>query len=154
MKLLADKEIATFWEEFGTGRTMVLSTALRDEVTSRMMSVVAIGGRLFFQTDCSSRKYPQLIGNPKVALCTDNIQIEGLAREEGTPAQNEAFTVAYRMCFPGSSDSYSALADERVFSVTPVRIERWKYLAGKPYLEVLNLSDGNYQLDACQCCEK
>ena len=151
MKPMADKEIAAFWEEFGAGRTMVLSTALHDEVTSRMMSVVAIGGRLFFQTDCSSRKYPQLIGNPKVALCTDNIQIEGLAFEEGTPAQNEAFTATYRACFPGSFDSYSALADERIFSVTPMRIERWKYLAGKPYLEVMDLTNGNYRLDACQC---
>lgn len=34
-----------FLEAFGQGKTMVLSTAFKDKVTSRMMSIVLINGK-------------------------------------------------------------------------------------------------------------
>lgn len=40
-----------FWQEFGTCKKMVLSTSLNDKVTSRMMSIVVMDGKLYFQTD-------------------------------------------------------------------------------------------------------
>lgn len=45
------------WRELGESRKMVLSTSLDNLVTSRMMSVVIMDGRLYFQTDRTLRKY-------------------------------------------------------------------------------------------------
>lgn len=55
---------------------MVLSTSLNDVVTSRMMSVVLINKKIYFQTDRTFRKYRQLKENPRVSLCVDNMQID------------------------------------------------------------------------------
>ena len=77
-----------FLQEFGKGKKMVLSTSLQDHVTSRMMSVVQREGIFYFQTDSEMRKYKQLSGNPRVALCIENIQIEGLCREIGRPPED------------------------------------------------------------------
>lgn len=46
------------WNDIGEGRHMVLSTSRSDGfVSSRMMSVVALDGHLYFQTFSSSRKH-------------------------------------------------------------------------------------------------
>lgn len=44
--------------------------------------------KLYFQTDNTFKKYNQLKGNNKVALCIDNIQIEGECTELGHPLEN------------------------------------------------------------------
>lgn len=64
-----------FLVDFGKGKLMVLSSSKNDKVTSRMMSVVQSDGLFYFQTDKTFRKYYQLVNNPQVALCVDNIQI-------------------------------------------------------------------------------
>ena len=46
-----------FYEGFGCGKKMVLSTLQSDKVSSRMMSVVLINGIFYFQTDKTFRKY-------------------------------------------------------------------------------------------------
>ena len=74
-----------FWQELGPARKMVLATALAEKVTARMMSVVVLEEKLYFQTDITFRKYQQIRSNPHVALCADNIQIEGYCQEEGIP---------------------------------------------------------------------
>ena len=128
-----------FLEEFGKGRKMVLSTSLHDHVTSRMMSIVQREGIFYFQTDREMRKYGQLSGNSQVALCIENIQIEGMCRQIGHPMENRDFCILYEECFPGSFQRYSALEKECLFAVTPFRIERWLYLEGKPFLEELDV---------------
>lgn len=133
-----------FLEEFGKGRKMVLSTSLHDHVTSRMMSIVQSGGVFYFQTDREMRKYAQLSGNLRVALCIDNIQIEGLCRQLGQPMENRDFCSLYEECFPGSFHRYSALEKECLFAVTPRRIERWLYLEGEPYVEEMDVERQAY----------
>lgn len=135
-----------FWQELGAGRTMVLSTSLNDRVTSRMMSIVALEGRMYFQTDCALPKYEQLKGNPNVALCADNIQIEGRCEELGKPSADEAFCTAYQKCFPTSFTRYTFLPGERLFMVTPARVQRWRYLDGKPCVETFDVKNGRHSL--------
>ncbi len=69
-------KVKEFFDGFGTGKKMVLSTSHNDIVTSRMMSIVLIEGVFYFQTDITFRKYEQIKNNPKVSLCIDNMQIE------------------------------------------------------------------------------
>lgn len=134
----------TFWQEFGPGKTMVLATALDDHVTARMMSVVCLVGKLYFQTDKTFRKYTQLTGNPRVALCIDNIQIEGVCRELGHPLENAAFCAAYKSCFAGSFARYTALQNERLFVVEPRFVERWTYQDGAPCIQTWDVENKTY----------
>lgn len=141
-----DEEYLRFWQEFGKSRKMVLSTSLDNLVTSRMMSVLALDGKLYFQTDRTFRKYDQLIGNPQVALCIDNIQIEGRCEELGYPLDYPEFTAAYEAYFSHSFRMYSALKNERLFAVTPTFIEKWLYIEGLPYMETFDVKNKNYAL--------
>lgn len=135
-----------FIAEFGKGKTMVLSTSADNIVSSRMMSVVLIDGLFYFQTDADFKKYKQLIVNPNVALCVDNIQIEGVAEELGLPVENQRFCEHFKECYKGSYDAYTGLKNERLFVVKPVYIERWIYIEKIPYIETFDLIEKEYQI--------
>lgn len=141
-----EKEYMKFWKDFGDSKKMVLSTSLNDIVTSRMMSIVVINEKLYFQTDNTFRKYNQLKSNPNVALCIDNIQIEGVSEEIGHPMEHTDFCNAYKRCFPNSFDRYSSLENERLFVVTPTFIEKWTYIEGVPYMETFDMKNKTYLL--------
>lgn len=141
------EKLNAFLSEFGNGRKMVLSTYGNNRVSSRMMSVVKIGGEFYFQTDITMKKYKQLSENSNVALCIDNIQIEGICSEVGHPLENERFCEVFQKCFKGSYDAYSALTNERLFSVKPVYIERWVYMEGIPYIEAFDMNARQYSLE-------
>ncbi|MBQ9895342.1 MAG: pyridoxamine 5'-phosphate oxidase family protein [Ruminococcus sp.] len=131
----------TFLSHFGKGRKMVLSTSENDKVSSRMMSVVQIDGRFYFQTDKTFRKYHQLMSNKNVALCIDNMQIEGICEEIGHPLNNAAFCSIFEECFKGSYDAYTSLDNERLFVVKPLFIECWVYKDKIPYIEIFDIEN-------------
>ncbi len=135
-----------FLLEFTNGKTMVLSSSKDNKVTSRMMSVVLIDGLFYFQTDKTFRKYNQLISNPQVALCAENIQIEGVCEEIGHPLNNNLFCDVYKECFEGSFNRYSSLENETVFVVKPTYVERWIYVDGVPFIEIFNVEKKEYGL--------
>lgn len=99
---------------------------------------------MYFQTDNTFRKYNQLKRNPHVALCIDNIQIEGVCNEVGIPIENEDFCNAYRDCFTNSFNRYTLLKNERLFAVTPTFIERWVYINGTPYVQIFDIGNREY----------
>lgn len=139
-------KLSAFLDEFGIGKSMVLSTSLHDKVTSRMMSVVQKDGVFYFQTDKTFRKYEQLIQNANVALCIDNIQLEGVCQEMGHPQVHEDFCALFAERFQNSYKHYSGLPDERLFRVTPTRIERWLYEGDRALVEVMDLEKQTYTL--------
>ena len=141
---LFDDRMETFFADFGKSRKMVLSTSENDRVSSRMMSVVQINGEFYFQTDIKLKKYRQLLANHHVALCIDNIQIEGLCEEIGHPLENPAFCSVFQKCFKGSYDAYSSLKNERLFIVRPFYIERWIYKNGVPFIESFCFKNKQY----------
>ena len=143
MSLFDDKYNA-FLIEFGHERKMVLSTSENNRVSSRMMSVIRIDGSFYFQTDTTMRKYRQIKSNRNVALCIDNIQIEGVCEEEGHPLDNGQFCNLYQKCFQGSFDAYSSLKNERLFVIKPVFLERWIYSNGVPYIETFDVENREY----------
>ena len=138
------EKLRSFFADFGKARKMVLSTSAKDKVSSRMMSVVQIDGKFYFQTDKKLRKYRQISVNQNVALCIDNIQIEGVCKEIGSPLDNDVFCNAFRECYKGSYDAYTSLEDERLFAVEPVFIERWIYFDGVPYIETYDIEAEYY----------
>ena len=140
------QKYGTFLLEFGKGRQMVLSTSENNRVSSRMMSVVQIDGIFYFQTDITLNKYHQIVSNHNVALCIDNIQIEGTCEEIGHPLQFAPFCDIFQECFKVSFDAYSSLKNERVFLIKPIYIERWIYEDGIPYIETFNVKEQEYKL--------
>lgn len=132
--------------EFNKGKTMVLSSSENGRVSSRMMSIVFFDGLFYFQTDKTSRKYHQLISNPQVGLCADNIQIEGICGEIGHPMDNVRFCTIYKKCFSGSFNRYSSLRNERVFAVKPTHVERWLYIDDIPFIETYDMEKQQYEL--------
>lgn len=142
-----NEKLQAFFEEFGSGRTMVLSTCAdctEGRVSSRMMSVVLTDGKFFFQTDTQLRKYAQLKENPRAALCIDNIQIEGVCKELGHPLDHEAFVRAFEGRFKGSFDAYTSLKNERLFALEPEYVERWVYRDGAPFVEIFFIPEERY----------
>lgn len=135
-----------FLTEFNNRKAMVLSSCENNKVSSRMMSVVCIDGMFYFQTDMNFRKYRELIHNPQVALCIDNIQIEGVCKEIGHPMSNAKFCSEYEKHFNGSFKLYSSLKNERLFEVSPTFIERWLYIDGVPFIETFDVKHQAYKL--------
>lgn len=135
-----------FYKELGESKKMVLSTSSKDVVTSRMMSIVVINKKIYFQTDRSFRKYTQLKENPRVSLCIDNIQIEGYCEELGIPNDDAEFVNAYKKHFLSSYVRYSSLKNERLFEVIPTFVEKWVYIDGIPYMEILDIKNKEYKI--------
>lgn len=133
-----------FFQQIGAHKTMVLSTALNDVVSSRMMSIIISAGKFYFQTDRTFKKYDQIQNNPKVSLCAENIQIEGICKELGAPAEHPNFYTAFKQYFPHSYEAYSMLRNERLFEVMPLSIQKWIYEDGKPFIETINFEDQTY----------
>ncbi len=130
--------------ELGESKKMVLSTCLKNIVTSRMMSIIILDKKFYFQTDKNFRKYRQLKENPNISLCIDNIQIEGQCKELGKPCDQMEFVEAYKKNFPSSFTRYTLLKNERLFVVIPTFIERWKYVDGDPYIEIFDVINKRY----------
>lgn len=139
-----EKRANDFFCDFGTHKTMVLSTSQNDKVSSRMMSVLLLGGVFFFQTDRNLRKYSQIKSNQNVAFCANNIQIEGICKEIGKPADNAEFCKLYKEFYPSAYELYSNLEREVLFCVEPVFIQKWLYESGKPYIETFDFSLKKY----------
>lgn len=138
------EKFCEFLQEFGIGKSMVLSTSLDGRVTSRMMSVVQKDGVFYFQTDRTFRKYQQLIGNANAALCIDNIQIEGICEELGHPMEHPDFCEVFAQRFPKSYAHYSSLSNERLFRFQPKRIECWVYEGDQALVEVIDVENEKY----------
>ena len=144
---LFEERMKAFFTDFGKGRKMVLSTSENDRVSSRMMSVVQFDGNFWFQTDKELKKYHQLTANHNVALCIENIQVEGICEESGHPLDNPDFCSVFQECFKGSFDAYSSLKNERLFFVKPFYIERWIYKNGSPYIETFCFENKIYSFE-------
>ena len=121
---LFEEKCAVLFHEIGECKKMVLSTSFEDRVTSRMMSIIMLDGLFYFQTDKSFRKYEQLQKNRNVALCMDNISVEGYCRELGHPEENPKFCGLYEKYFPSAFHRYTRLTKERLFAVEPIYIKK------------------------------
>lgn len=144
MNKLFDLKLAELFENIGRQKKMVLSTVCENHVTSRMMSVIIMDGCFYFQTDKIFRKYEQIKKNPQVALCMDNIQIEGSCMELGHPLENKEFCEFYRQAFQNSYDKYTAMENERLFKIVPNFIQKWIYEDGEPYIENFDFERQQY----------
>lgn len=130
------------FELLGDKKTMVLATSFNNRITARNMSCVIINQKIYFQTDKTFLKYEQILNNPNVALCADNIQIEGIAKIGKHPSdeENKEFVKVFEKNYKGSYDNYSYISNEVVIEVEPTFITFWKYENGQPFRDFLDTS--------------
>ena len=138
------EKIKEVYDQIGDHAKIVLATSNDTIVSARMMSFVINKEIFYFQTDKNFRKYRDIQLNKHVALCIDNIQIEGICEEVGHPLDNETFCLLFKKYFKSSFDSYSFLKDERLFTITPTFIQRWNYIDNKPLIESYDILNQNY----------
>jgi uncharacterized pyridoxamine 5'-phosphate oxidase family protein len=136
--VLLEKEI---YDLLGENKILVLATSSDNRVTARSVSCIVTGKKVCFQTDKAFLKYKQIIKNQNVALCTENIQIEGIAKIKGHPLteENKDFAEKYKKYYKSSYDNYSHLENEAVIEVEPTYITLWKYENGQPYRDFLDV---------------
>ena len=138
--------LSALHQRLGPAKQMVPATSFDGRTTARMMSCVILDGMFYFQTDRTFLKYEQMTANPSVALCTENIQIEGRAIELGHPLKpaNALFAQAYQRAYPGSFSAYSALPTEVLFKVEPTMLTLYEYENNKPVRKIFICKQESY----------
>lgn len=119
----------------------VLATSADDRVSARAMSFVRVGNSLWFQTDDRFDKADHMRRNPNVALCLDNIQLEGTVVNHGHSSVpgNEEFVRHYAEKHPGSFKMYTAGAYNCIMEIEPRLITLWRYREGQSRRVVLDV---------------
>lgn len=135
---LLEKEI---FDILGDNKIMVLATSYEDKVTARSMSCVIINRKIYCQTDKTFLKYNQMAKNHNVALCIDNIQIEGVAKIKQHPfeKENKEFIQIFKEKYKGSYENYSRMNNEVVVEIEPTVITLWKYENAQPFRDFLDI---------------
>ncbi len=127
------------FNQLGSNRVMVLATSFEDRVTARNMSCIIMGHKILFQTDRRFLKTQQILKNQNVALCTDNIQLEGIAKIIGHSDDAPEFCEVYKRYFRTSYDAYTHLKNQVIIEVEPTFITLWRYMDGHmPYRDFLD----------------
>lgn len=134
-----DKKLIEFFQGMGESKKAVLATSSNDRVTSRMMSFVIYENKFYCQTDKRFLKVKQILDNPKVSICIDNIQIEGIAKIIGKPLENNMFITLFKKYFKNSYENYSFLENEILLEISPSFITVWNYKEVIPIREFYRL---------------
>lgn len=124
-----NEEKSKFFKLLGETKIMVLATSNNNKVSARNMSVVVSGESLYFQTDWNFEKCRDIDVNKNIALCVDNIQIEGRVDHIGSILDEEFsdFKRIFKEKHRGSYDAYSKLMENRVFRVEINKVSLYKY---------------------------
>ncbi len=144
-------ESRKIFADLGESKNMVLSTSADDKVTSRMMSVIIFDCCFYFQTDIKFRKCSQILKNPKVALCADNISVEVICTEIGKPNDNADFIRLFKQHYNWSYNKYSSINNERLFKIKPTYIQKWIYENSGPYIESFDFVNKLYNKSLYVC---
>jgi general stress protein 26 len=121
---------------------MVLATSHNDRVLARNVLIANHDLDLYFFTWGHSRKCSQIRANPRVALCRDSVQIEGVAEILGglTAENTKEHTDAMRKKFPEAIARWEQRPGMVIVRVRPTRV----VFAGstdEPSLEFLDLEN-------------
>lgn len=140
-----NSKIEEFFRNLGESKKMVFATSFQNRVSARMMSIVIFDNKFYLQTDKNFLKYLQLTNNPKVALCYENIQIEGFAQDLGKPQNFNKFLEKFSIYFQNSYNAYSFLENERLIEITPTFITIWNYKENQPIRENFYFDTKKYE---------
>jgi len=123
---------------------MVLATSHSDRVTARNVGIANSGLDIYFFTWVDSRKCVQIRENPRVALCKDDVQIEGLAEILGNlvDEKNKEYADILRNRSPGSVERWEHRPGMVIIRVRPTLIATaGEVINDQVYLDYLDLEN-------------
>lgn len=135
-------------KKFSEGRTFSLATVRNGQPTVRTMSGFSLKGKIYFQTDSLMDKAIDIKNNSHVALCLDEIQIQGNCAEVGHPydKSNSWFVDIFKGFFPKAFSQYSHIETERVYEITPSLVKIWGKHDGVPSLVCLDIDNKKHEI--------
>lgn len=130
-------------ESLEKNTSWILSTSYKDNVTSRSMSIINKGLDIFFQTNKCYIKHEQMKKNSNIALCCNNISIEGVVEEIGSwrDEENKEIMELYKSKHLSSFERYGFLDGQVVYKIIPSKIKMWKYIDGNPIRQVVHVDE-------------
>jgi len=122
---------------------VVLATSLNDRVTARTVTYATKGLDIYFMSWGHHKKCVQIRGNPKVALCRDNVNIEGVAEILGNPLdeKNKEYAQTYRKKLPRDFEGFAHQLGIVMVRVTPTFIVSMVRINNRLCLEHLDLEN-------------
>ncbi len=114
-------------EKLGDWKIMALATSVDDYPMVRNVSCLFYHDKIYFKTDKNFRKTRQLYENPRVAMCWNGVQVEGIAAIKGLVIEEEGriFEQLYKKFLWQSNNAYSHEDTEILVEVTPKFVEIW-----------------------------
>lgn len=118
-----------------------LATSLNDRVTVRTVTYVSDGLDIYFLSCNHHTKCIQINGNPKVAACIDNVQIEGKAQILGNPTSenNKKYADIYRKKLPEIYKYFAPKPEMVIVKITPTFFATLVRNSVQEHLEHLDL---------------
>ena len=138
--LFHEKEQELF-EELGEYAIGALATCFEGKPYVRSVSCIFQNGKIYFQSDRTMQKAMHIKETPFVSVCFQHIQIQGICTEIESPLHpsNKSFFQLFTEHYPRAAQRYSHMDNERVYQITPSRIETWRYIDGMPYQEIFDI---------------
>jgi general stress protein 26 len=123
-------------------RAVVLATCADERVTARTVSLVTDGLEMYFMSWEHNLKCVQIRTNSRVALCRDNVQIEGKAEILGSPLdeKNRRAADLLRSKYPEDYAVYSGQPGMTVVKVVPQLIRLFRKEGDRFLLEQLDVA--------------
>jgi uncharacterized pyridoxamine 5'-phosphate oxidase family protein len=136
-------ELEKIYAHIGESKIMALATSSQNHPTVRLVSCIVYKNKILFQTGTDLIKYKQICENNNVALCVDNIQIEGIANIIGktNDKHNKEIMETYKEYYKTSYETYSQNEKEILIEVIPMKIVKWDYENGKPYRIFIDINN-------------
>ena len=122
-----------------------LATSDGDNVTNRFMVLISDELTLYCFTGVDTRKFKQILSNPKVSIATGSLQIDGIAADNGHPLDEsnarfiELFKEQQPEVYKNHEKTSIPLPSSRVILITPTRIGKW---VGDGNVDLLNIAKG------------
>lgn len=115
-------------EKLGEWKIMALASCADNYPMVRNVSCLFYNDRIYFKTDKNFRKTQQLYVNPRVAMCWNGVQVEGVATVKGLVVDEEGrtFETLYKKYLWQSYNAYSHVDTEILIEVEPKFVEVWE----------------------------
>ena len=114
-------------QKLGEWKIMALASCADNYPMVRNVSCIFYNDKIYFKTDRNFRKTKQLFQNPRVAMCFNGVQVEGIAENKGLVVEEEGrvFEKKYKEYLWQSYNAYSHEDSEILIEVTPKFVEIW-----------------------------
>ena len=122
-----NEAVELMYKKLAPSKIMALASSVNDYVMVRNVSCLIYDQKIHFKTDKNFRKTKQLYENPRVALCFNGIQVEGIAHIQGLVVDEpeRKFEKLYQKYLWGSYNAYSHEDSEILVEIEPVFVELW-----------------------------